>query len=76
MTPTPADRLFTEVETRADEAWAEYRAEKQRRLAELDRMHDRRIAPESVEYALTRFAALLWIGIAGMALAGLMAVLS
>lgn len=69
MTPVPDARLFTEVEIRADEAWAEYRAEKQRRLAELDRLHDRRV----VEYALTRFAALLLIGIAGMALAGLMA---
>jgi hypothetical protein len=73
MTPINPTRLFAEDRRRAEEAWTEYRAEKQRRLAELDRMHARRIAPQSVEYALTRFAALLWIGIAGMALAGLIA---
>lgn len=67
-----SDRLFTEAERRADEAWAEYHADKQRRLAELDRKHPIR-DPRVWEGALTEAAIILCFGVAMLASAGLIA---
>ena len=69
------DRLFAEAERKTAAQWAEYRAEKQRRLAEMDRRHERRhkIAPSSWEYALNRIALLLCFVITMLTSAGIIA---
>lgn len=73
---TLADRLFTELPHRE----AERRAERDRAFAEAMRRFERRhkrqpVAPQSVEYALSGIAVLLWAGTIIMALHGLLAVL-
>lgn len=66
------DRLFAEAERKTAAQWAEYRAEKQRRLAEMD---SRWPAPESVASALTMIAGLFCVASAILAFAGLLAAL-